>query len=45
MKSASLGSSTYQGPTLKAVYSVSVWASPNSVPAPLGIENRWAAKL
>lgn len=42
---ASPGSSTYQKPTLKAVYSVSAWASPNNAPVPLGIENRWGAGL
>lgn len=42
--SVSLDSSTYQRPTLRAVYVVSVWACPNSVPAPLGIEIRWVTE-
>lgn len=39
------GSSTYQRPTPRAVCAVSVWASPSSAPAPLGIEIRQVAKL
>lgn len=44
MTSVSPGSSTYQRPTLRAVYAVSAWASPSSAPAPLGIEIRSVAK-
>lgn len=43
--SVSPGSSTCQRPTLKVVCVVSAWESPNSAAAPLGTENRWAAKL
>lgn len=39
------GSSTYQRPTPRAVCAVSVWVSPSSAPAPLGIEIRQVAKL
>lgn len=43
--SASLGSSISQRPTPRAVYAVSVWASPSSALAPLGVEIRQVSKL
>lgn len=43
--SVRLVSSTCQRPTLTAVCVASVWASPNSAPAPLGIEIRYSKLL
>lgn len=43
--SVSQGSSTCHRLTLRVVYVVSVWASLNSAPAPLGRDIRYFAKL